>query len=102
MNGLDAAAMDTATVCSGALASAVGDSNFTLLRVDIHGFTDGVRANDNAFIYDSFIHDMFEDVDLDTHNDCIQSVGGSNVVCRHNTLENANTQTSCFIFGPSA
>jgi hypothetical protein len=85
---------------AGTPATAVGSDNFTLLRVDIHGFGDGVRAGDNVTVRDSFIHDLRE-LGADPHNDCIQSTGGSHCRFIHNSLENQHAQTACFIFGPS-
>lgn len=85
---------------AGVPATAVGTDNFTLLRVNINGFGDGIRAGNNVTVRDSLIHDLRE-VGVDPHNDCIQSTGGSHCRFIHNTLENSFAQTSCIIFGPS-
>lgn len=95
--------MDTEVTSEGigTPASAIGSDNFTLIRVNIHGFIDGIRANDNVIVRDSYIHDL-RLIGEDPHNDCIQSTGGSHCRFIHNNLENEHSQTSCFIFGPSA
>jgi hypothetical protein len=84
----------------GAASTAVGDSNITLIRVNIHGFLDGLRAGTNVTLRDSLIHGLAE-IGSDPHNDCIQSIGGSHCRFIHNRLINVHDQTSCFILGPS-
>ncbi len=67
-------------------SSAVGDSNYTLRRVDIHHFGEGPRANGNVVIEDSYMHDFLDFIAQGAHQDVIQSTGGSNQVIRGNTL----------------
>jgi hypothetical protein len=67
-------------------------ANLTLLRVDVHGGVDGIKASDNTTIQDSFIHDLSyfaSDPNQGggpTHNDTIQILDGNNIVVRHNNL----------------
>lgn len=72
-------------------------SNFTLQRADIHGVGDGVRANGNVVIEDSWIHDLASQAG--SHNDGIQTTAGSNIVIRGNRIENQLTQTSAIMIG---
>ncbi len=67
-------------------ASAIGDSNFTLRRVNIHHFGEGPRANGNVVIEDSYMHDFLNFISQGAHQDVIQSTGGNGLVVRHNTL----------------
>jgi hypothetical protein len=65
----------------------------TLLRVNIHGVVDGVKAHDDVTIQDSYVHDLSwfandpnQDGDA-THNDAVQTYEGNRrVTLRHNTL----------------
>lgn len=84
--------------------------NTTITRVHIHGGVDGMKAESNTIVQDSYIHDMnwfSSDPNQGggaTHNDGIQSFDGeSNVIIRHNTIDmsttkspNAAWQTSAF------
>jgi hypothetical protein len=73
--------------------------NTTILRVHIHGGVDGMKAESNTLVQDSFIHDMnwfSSDPNQGggaTHNDGIQSFAGeSNVIIRHNTIDLSTTK----------
>ncbi len=82
--------------------------NTSMHRVNIHGVTDGVKAESNVLIQDSYIHDMkwfASDPNQGggpTHNDGVQSFeGDSGIVLRHNNIDlssdsraNAAWQTS--------
>lgn len=68
--------------------------NATLLRMNIHGSVDGVKADDNVTVKDSYIHNMAwfaSDPNQSggpTHNDAVQSWQGNvNVSLLHNTLD---------------
>ena len=70
----------------------------TIYRANIHGSVDGVKANSNTLIQDSFIHDMSwfpSDPNQGggpTHNDGVQSFAGeSHVILRHNTIDMSTT-----------
>jgi hypothetical protein len=65
---------------------AVGSTNFTCLRCNIHNFGDGVRANGGVTVQDSWIHDLGEN----SHNDGIQRYAPNtpgNDVIRHNFID---------------
>jgi hypothetical protein len=81
-------------------------SNTTLLRMNIHGATDGMKAFDNVTVQDSWIHDLSEfasDPNQNggpTHNDAVQTYeGNQHITLRHNvfvmnTDDNAAYQVS--------
>lgn len=73
--------------------------NTSIFRSNIHRAVDGVKANSNTLIQDSYIHDMTwfaSDPNQGggpTHNDGVQSFGGeSNVTLRHNTIDMSTTK----------
>ncbi len=82
--------------------------NTKMYRVNIHGVVDGVKAESNVLIQDSYIHDMkwfASDPNQGggpTHNDGVQSFeGDSGITLRHNNIDlssdkraNAAWQTS--------
>jgi hypothetical protein len=69
------------------VTAGISFANFTARRVNIHGTADGIKADSNAIIEDSYIHDLFYDAVKETHNDGVQTTGGSNVTVRHNTFK---------------
>lgn len=71
-------------------------SNYTARRVKCSGGSDGFKANSNVTIEDSYIYGLA--VTQDSHNDGIQSTGGSNVTLRHNTID-TNTAGVAIQFG---
>lgn len=71
-------------------------SNYTARRVKCSGGSDGFKANSNVTIEDSYIYGLA--VTQDSHNDGIQSTGGSNVTVRHNTID-TNTAGVAIQFG---
>jgi hypothetical protein len=71
----------------------VWTASATLVRLNIHGTVDGVKADGNTRIQDSYIHDLrtfAHDPNQGggaTHNDAVQSFGaGSNIYLVHNYL----------------
>lgn len=68
-----------------AVTAAVSFDNYTIRRCNIGGTTDGLKANSDVVIEDCYIHDLR--VSGGSHNDGIQSTGGSNVTVRHNTID---------------
>jgi hypothetical protein len=71
----------------------------SIYRANIHGSVDGLKANSNTLIQDSFIHDMSwfaSDPNQgggSTHNDGVQSFAGeSHVTLRHNTIDMSTTR----------
>ena len=78
---------------SNACLDGVSARNATLLRMDISGTVDGVKAFDNVTVQDSYIHDLSwfasspSQGGKATHNDAVQSYEGNrNVWLRHNTM----------------
>lgn len=68
----------------------------TIRGVDVSGFPDGIKVFSNFVVEDSWIHDQVL-ID-DSHNDGIQSVGGTNVIIRNNRIEGRyQAQTSALI-----
>lgn len=74
-------------------------AGYTAIRVHVHGTADGFKANSNTVIRDSYIHDLA--VTASSHNDGIQSTGGSNVTFQHNTCDLRSGGDDCFQPGPS-
>jgi hypothetical protein len=78
------------------------NSSVTILRANIHGGVDGVKADSNTLIQDSYIHDMqwfASDPNQgggETHNDGVQVYppGGRDVTFRHNTIDMSATRNA--------
>jgi hypothetical protein len=64
--------------------AAVVYADYTLERCNIHGTGDGLKANGNTQILDSYIHDMYESAG--NHSDGIQISAGSHVLIEHDTI----------------
>jgi len=67
-------------------SAAIGDSNYKLVRVHIHHFGEGPRANGDVVIRDSYIHAFLDFIDQGAHQDVVQSTGGHRLIVRHNKL----------------
>lgn len=67
------------------VTSLMSFANYTARRVNIYGGADGFKADSNVLIEDSYIHDLA--VSAGSHNDGIQTTGGSNVTVRHTTCK---------------
>jgi hypothetical protein len=67
-------------------------TNATLRRLNIHGVVDGIKANDNVLLEDSYIHDLSwyaSDPNQGggpTHNDDVQTLGSHHITLRRNVL----------------
>ena len=80
----------------------VSGSNLTISRVRWIGMADCVHYSSNVLVEDSFCELPLIPLDIapyDPHVDGFQSAGGSDVVLWHNTIRNANNQTSAIING---
>jgi hypothetical protein len=82
-----------------ALIAGIWARNTSIYRANIHGSVDGVGADSNTLIQDSYIHDMSwfpSDPNQGggpTHNDGVQSAAGeSHVTLRHNTIDMSTTR----------
>lgn len=58
---------------------------YTARRVNLHGCADGAKIGDNTTIEDSFIHNLMNDNEC--HCDGVQTMGGNNIVLRHNNFD---------------
>ena len=68
-------------------------ASFSVTRCDIWGNENPIVPGDNTTIQDSWLHGL--KAPGSPHYDGIQIDGGQdNVMIRHNTIENANTQTA--------
>lgn len=81
------------------VTAGISFEDYTARRVHVRGAADGLKANSNVMIEDSYIHDLR--VTNDSHNDGIQSTGGANVTIRHNTckLSTTNGANTCLQMG---
>ncbi|WP_337059250.1 hypothetical protein [Kineococcus sp. G2] len=75
----------------GSTLVAVGWSDYTLRRVEVHDVVDGPRLGSDVTVEDSWVHDMVRVGD--SHSDALQSNGGSGIVVRGNTLVPTDTST---------
>lgn len=60
-------------------------SNYTARRVYVTGSADGFKADSNVLIEDCYVTGL--GIGPDTHNDGVQTTGGSNVTLHHNTFK---------------
>jgi len=77
------------------MVSAVGDSGYTCIRCDVHGWSSGFWVGTDVTIENSWVHDLC--CDSPSHKDAVGSNGGSDVVLRHNNLECAPVGCSAAI-----
>lgn len=67
----------------------IGFSGYNARRVHISKCQDGFKANSDVVIEDSFVDQLWFESDKhgnSTHNDAVQTTGGSRVTLRHNTF----------------
>lgn len=76
--------IEDSSIDGGPAHVAIGYGQFTLSRCNVIGGNDSIRAGDNTFVYDSFIHDLQRGTA--THDDIVQNINGNNVIFQHNTL----------------
>lgn len=62
--------------------------NYTARRVFVTGGADGFKADANVLIEDCYVTGL--GIGPDTHNDGVQTTGGSDVTLRHNTFKLGN------------
>ncbi|GAA0714170.1 hypothetical protein GCM10010199_13950 [Dactylosporangium roseum] len=89
---------DTEIDCRSTRGTAVGDTNFTARRVNVHGCENGFDVDTDVVIADSYIHDLYNSAEAGT--DGIQFAIGRNVTVTHNTIY-ANGGTSAIITHPT-
>jgi hypothetical protein len=111
-NGTGLVVQDTEIDCGSTSGTAIGDTNFTATRVNIHDCENGSDVDQNVTIEDSYIHNLFNSAQ--SHTDGIQFAGGhyqivdgkyvrdsrgnpvelsnaANITIRHNTIYSYNT-----------
>ena len=76
---------DTEIDGMGVTSIGIGFARFTLRRANVHSTVDGVRAGDSSVIESSWIHSLARKPG--THNDGIQSIRGTGIVIRRNTID---------------
>ena len=75
--------------CGGTGKKGILNGNFTAIRVNIHNCEDGVFADRDFTIKDSYIHDLA--TSPTAHNDGIQSIDAINVTIEHNRIYAVDT-----------
>ena len=78
-------------------ANCLEGTNYTGRRINCHNTGDGIRLGSNVTIEDSFVHGLV--TEEESHNDGMQTTGGTNIIVRHNYIENSFSQTACIILG---
>lgn len=73
---------------SGDVTSGIAFAHYTARRVNVHGSADGLKADEDVRIEDSWIHDLSNGEG--EHNDDVQSTGGKGVTIVHSVLEGAS------------
>lgn len=73
---------------SGEVTSGIAFAHYTARRVNVHGSADGLKADEDVRIEDSWIHDLSNGEG--EHNDAVQSTGGKGVTILHSVLEGAS------------
>lgn len=73
---------------TGDVTAAISFANYTARRLNIHGSSDGLKADSNVLIEDCWIHDLSNGPG--EHNDDVQSTGGKGVTIRHSVLSGAS------------
>ena len=73
------------------VGAGIKSSSYTLRRVEIQGVIDGMRAEGDVDVRDTYIHDLYYTSDSGqssgmTHNDIVQITQGSHMVFEHNTF----------------
>ena len=81
--------------------AAVLIGSHTTRRCDISMYHDGLKMSDDTTIEDNYIHDLLREPygdGLYTHNDGLQTGGGSNVIVRHNSVCGPYQMSNAAIF----
>ena len=91
---------DSEIDCKGTNNDGLGNSGYTLRRVDLSGCENGMNVAGNVTVEDSYIHDLT--TANGAHTDGAQfNQGASNITFRHNTINTvgsgSGTGTSCII-----
>lgn len=73
---------------SDSVTAGLSFANYTARRVFVTGCADGFKANANVLIEDCYVTGLW--TTADSHNDGVQTTGGSSVTLRHNTFKLGN------------
>jgi hypothetical protein len=73
---------------SGNVTSSVAFAHYTARRLNIHGGSDGLKADEDVLIEGCWIHDLSNGPG--EHNDGVQSTGGKGVTIRGNSISGAS------------
>jgi len=87
---------DSEIDCQDKGGTAVGDTNITVRRVNIHGCENGFDVDGNFTVQDSYIHDLFQGAEAHTDGAQITNVG-HDIVFTHNTIYSGIGGTSAII-----
>ncbi|WP_329104703.1 hypothetical protein OG792_30510 [Micromonospora sp. NBC_01699] len=77
---------------TGRNSTSVCCGNYTLRRANVYNMVDGPRIGTKTTIVDSWIHDLSRVPN--SHNDALQTTGGSNMLVKHNRLEPYKASTN--------
>ena len=69
----------------GVATSGIGFSHYTARRINVHGTADGLKADANVVVEDSWIHDLW--LGEGDHADGVQGTGGGHVTLRRNFID---------------
>jgi len=78
-------------------------SDFTVRRTEITGTFDGIKAQGNVVIEDSYVHDLYSFKSEEagaggyTHNDCVQVSTGKDILIQRNWFDNCGLNSAVFI-----
>jgi len=73
---------------NGVVSTAVGFNDYTLTHVEIYDVIDGPRLGSNVQVLSSYIHHLNRTGN--SHNDAMQTTGGTNIVIRGNNIQAYN------------
>jgi hypothetical protein len=68
-------------------SEAIGMSNVTVLRSNVHGNQHGVHCEINCTVIDSWLHDQYDGKAAGWHQNAFITNGGSDQLLRHNTVQ---------------
>jgi hypothetical protein len=87
--------IEDSTVIAGDDSQAAITGSFTGRRLDLSGAGDGIKMSSNSTLVDSYIHDLASFAGA--HNDGIEATNAVNIRIVHNTILNAESQTSALM-----
>lgn len=92
---------DSELDCLGTRGTAIGDTNITARRLNIHGCENGFDIDGNFVVEDSFVHALFSD--NEAHSDGAQFTDiAHDITLRHNTIYSRTTDGLDGVSGTSS